>query len=519
MRKISVALAFLCLAVAQSIPPDEIRSRTVAYTPPAPFALRTEVRVVEVPVVVRDGQHRAVPGLTRDDFEIRDDGTKQVITSFSVQGSSRETNGPPQPRFIALCFDNLHLTSATLKPVKDAAERFVKTSLAPDDRVAVVATGQSKDSEFTGDVQKLVDQIAKITSAQRGVSDEPHACPRILSYEAFQIANNLDPGGQLLRAKTAECSECYHSPCRESEITLMATAIWSHTRLETSSTLGVIDGLVGGMAKLPGERIILLTSAGFLAGTLEVDTDRLTDKARHAEVVINALDARGVYPKVLTNVAFDGMGVLAAGTGGDYYRDNNDLERGFRELGRAPDSRYVLGFTPPNSGPAGLFHALKVQVARGQQYSLQARPGYTALPASASPNHKASKLDSEVMASGTITELPVSFTWEQWDGPPGITMIAHLDIGHLHFQPLQDRRTLRLNIVAVVLDSQGSFVAGKNSELDLSLREDTFEKLAKTGFPAALRLSAPPGTYSVRALAQDGMENKLSAASDSVQIK
>jgi hypothetical protein len=60
-----------------------------------------------------------------------------------------------------------------LKPavVPAAPERFVKTGLAPGDRVAVVAVAQSQDFEFTGDVPKLVERIAKVTSHQRSTDD------------------------------------------------------------------------------------------------------------------------------------------------------------------------------------------------------------------------------------------------------------------------------------------------------------------------------------------------------------
>jgi len=167
------ALACLGLAAGQSIPLDELHALTVPYVPRSLVTLRTEVDVVEVPVVVRDGQRRAVAGLTRDNFEIYDSGKKQAITAFSVQrftsngdagsgakpaaapGAPAETAGPKsdiRPRFVALCFDDLNIAPEALKPAKDAAERFVKTGLAPGDRVAVVTTAQPQDSAFIGDV-------------------------------------------------------------------------------------------------------------------------------------------------------------------------------------------------------------------------------------------------------------------------------------------------------------------------------------------------------------------------------
>lgn len=523
MRLALIVLA--SLALAQSIPPDEIRSRTTPYNPPQ-LTLRTEVRVVEIPAVVRDPQHRAVAGLTRDDFEIYDEGKKQPITAFSVQSSAAKADAAQsRPRFLALCFDDLHLGAADLKPAKDAAEHFVKTSLAAGDRVAVVTTSQAARSVFTNDVPTLVDQIAKVTSAPQAAfaSPQPLACTTISPYEAYQIANNMDPGGKVLMAKMAECSSCQdpRSPCHEAVITSAAAQIWRQVQSITGSTLGTLGNMVDSMAKLPGQRVVLLTSAGFLVGTGEAEVDRLTARALHAEVVINTLDARGVARGSSTargtrafvaDADSEGMGALADGTGGSFFHNQNDLEDGFRELGMAPETMYVLTFTPSTT-PDGHFHKLKVQVAK--KYSVQSRQGYMAVAATPEPP---SKLDAAVSASNTIADLPVTFTWEQWAGPAGITMVAHLDLVHMQFKRYQDRRTQRLTIVAILRDAQGSFVTGKRSELELSLKDATFQQFEKNPFSVALTLNAPPGNYTVRAVAQEALESTQSAATNQTQI-
>ena len=565
---VPAALACLGLAAAQSIASDEMHARTVPYVPPSLVTLRTEVDVVEVPVVVRDGQHRAVPGLTRDDFEIYDAGKKQAITAFSVQsftpqgdagGGAKPAAIPaaaaatatatagPRPRFVALCFDDLNIDQAALKPAKDAAERFVKTSLAPGDRVVVVTTAQSQDSEFIGDVPKLVEQIAKVTARRTFSDDSALQCPRIRPYEAYLIVNHLD--NDVLQAKVAELQACAgRIPHAQEQVMSMAQGTWEHALFNSKNTLRVIEGLVGGMAKLPGPRMILLTSAGFLTGNLESDEDLLMTKALRAEVVINTLDAKGLYTVVPGGDASDsrpvgrvpqrariveaqaagrqeqakddGMAVLAAGTGGTFYHNSNDLERGFRELGMVPETMYLLSFTPSGVLADGRFHSLKVRLAAGKRYSLQARLGYTAPSANAAaPVSQPSKLDSEAMASDTVTDLPAAFSWEQRPGPSGVTMIAHLDISRLHFETRQDRRGQTLTVVAVLLDSHGVFVTGKRSELELNFTEATFARLAKTGLSIVMTLEAPPGSYSVRALAQDALEGKLAAAGETVQIK
>lgn len=505
-------IAFASLALAQSIPSDEIRSKTTSYTPPQ-LTLRTEVRVVEVPVVVRDPQHRTVAGLTRDDFAIFDDGKKQQITAFSLQSHAAQAadeKTQPRPRFLALCFDDLHLGAADLKLAKDAAERFVKASLSPGDRAAIITTSKPNKSVFTADTATLLENIAKVTFIPQSVPDGKLMCTTILPEEAYQIAKNLDPGGAVLRRKVTECSACYdpRNPCHEEMIKTAADSLWSRISSNTVSTLGVVDSLVDGMANLPGQRIIVLTSDGFLIGAVEPEVDRLMAKALHAEVVINSLDPRGVATATTDS---QGMAALADGTGGSYFHNQNNLDDGFRELGTVPETIYVLTFTPPAAAD-GRFHKLKVQLAK--KYSVQSRQGYMAVAAIA---EAPSKLDSAASASDTIGDLPVTFTWEQ--APSGVMMIAHLDLGHMRFKPYQDRHTQRLTIVAVLRDAQGAFIAGKRSELELSLKDATLQQFDKTPFSVALTLNAPPGNYTARAVAQDALESAQSAATTPIEIK
>ena len=430
--------------------------------------------------------------------------------------SATEQRAASQPRFLALCFDDLHLPAVLLQPVKDAAARLVRTGLAPGDRVAVVRTSRSEVSKFTSDVTALVGQIENVTAVPQFESGDS-ARVRMLPHEAYQIANHLDPGDQLLHAKMAECSALTdpRSPCREGMIAGMANGIWDRARSGTANTLGVIASVVDSMAKLPGQRIVLLTSAGFLTGTLAGDLDQLTDTARRAEVMINSVDARG-QSNVVGGTSYDGAGVVALATGGTFFHNDSDLEKGFQEMGMAPAHSYMLGFAPAGKAD-GSFHKLKVQIAVKKRYSVEARLGYTAIASVPAP--PLSKLDREVMGSDAVGDLPASFKWEQWQGPAGITLIVHLEIGRMHLKPWEDRQTQKLTIVAVVLDKDGGFVAGKRSELQLSLRNATFTELAKNGFTTAMTINAPAGSYRVRAVAEDAFEGKLAAATGAVEIK
>jgi hypothetical protein len=65
---------------------DEMRARSSPYVPPAQTStILAQVNLVEVPVVVRDSEDRAIAGLQRSDFEVFDAGKPKEIMSFSVE--------------------------------------------------------------------------------------------------------------------------------------------------------------------------------------------------------------------------------------------------------------------------------------------------------------------------------------------------------------------------------------------------------------------------------------------------
>jgi VWFA-related protein len=521
-RCVPAAFVSVGLVAAQSIGPDEIHTQAFAYVPPSAVTLSTQVRLVDVPVVVRDAQRHAVAGLTRDDFEIYDAGKKRTISAFSTQSfaaaGAADMGAAPRSetatRFVALVLDNLHIDAVALKAAKDAAVRFVQTSLAPGDRVVVATTSDSGNHEFTADVPKLIAEIAKVISHQK---NNAGVCPAFQNREAYLVANDLDP--QLLQRKVAECYACSHTPCPKEQVTALALGLWEPALSDSRSTLGVINDLVGSMAKAPGQRVIVLTSEELLTGEVEADIDRLTTKALHANVVINALDAKRLTV-TSQEEKNDAMAALASGTGGAFYHNNNDLLQGFREIGMAPETMYVLSFTSPEESADGRFHALKVQLASGKRYSVQARLGYMPLPVKpAAQEPTPSKLDSEVAATDTIADLPVRFTWEQRAGAPNATMVIHMDVSRLHFERKKDRRTQKLTIVAMLSDSSGGFVTGQRIEFDLNLTDATYAQLAKTDFSAALPMKVAVGSYEARAVALDAVEGKMTAAIEAVQVK
>jgi VWFA-related protein len=579
----TISLLSTAPLMGQKVSPDEVALRSWTYRPPA---ARIRVQAYEVPVgvVVRDGKGQIVSGLKADNFTIYEDGRKQAVSGFSVETrqmslpssgtvaeptaeqTNLQTQAPLRPRYVALYFDDLHTLSGDTRHVQLAAENFIRKGLGANDQIALFTASSTTTIDFTSDVSKLLDALAKLKSHAR-VFDSG-TCPRITPYDAYLIVNHLDPDAYntaWAAAKQCNCddqgnygADCYRS--QEQIVMAQAQGTWEPLKELSENTLETIRGVVNYLASKPGERVLVLASPGFLTGTLERQVDEVVHDALRAEVVINALDAKGLYtedpshgrmqnelkaggsadakrakreaenfgPTLLNTTA--AIADFADATGGRFFHDRNDLAAGYYSLAAAPKTEYLLSFVPEKAKLNGKFHKLKVEVSVPGSVDVQARPGYFA-PAK-EPNPETTKLsreptveeqiDVEVRGSDERSDFPMSVS--EGPGAAGnsarqFSVQTRVDIHELPFDRQGDRYVDVLTLVAALFDAQGNMIAGKEAQMQLALKPETFERFSKTGLGGTMTLEAPPGAYRLRVVVEEATRGKMSATGRSVQIQ
>ncbi len=216
------------------------------------------------------------------------------------------------------------------------------------------------------------------------------------------------------------------------------------------------------------------------------------------------------------------MATLAMGTGGLLFPDNNDLDLGFRELGMVPEVSYFLGFTP-DEAPDGKYHGLKVRMKSRNEYVIQARKGYWAVPKQQLASlAQERKIDREVMGSDVIKEMAAVISSEPSKtdtGEPALEVVLNIDARQFHFVKKNGLHTQSLVFIATLFDDKGSFVTGTELNVRFALKESTFIRMTETGLEMSVALYAPPGAYRLRGVAQDGIEGKILASTLPVQIR
>jgi VWFA-related protein len=566
---------------------DEVRVSAHAYTPPED-RLSTQVQLVQVGVVVRDPRGRAVSGLKRADFEILDDGKPRAIAAFSVEthglaqaaasaggpATTASSGGPlPAPRYTLLFFDDLHGTSGELQHTQAAARRFIQDGLGPGARAAVFSASEGLTLDFTADPAALTAAIEKLRSHTRLPESGLMPCPRIAPYQAYLIANGLDNCALTAAVLEAQaCSGSFATPtpvtpsmpsvllCNGARISVVdpiftavksqAELTWQQTNEISLNSFDALANAVARLARVPGTRVLLMASTGFVSGNMEGERADAIDRAIHAGIVINALDAKGLWSEPPVRPFDEGipqtaalpaqafmfeassngaridalntvMAEFTAGTGGLFFHNGNDLAAGFAQLAAVPETTYLLAFRPDDRAAAGTYHKLKVRLTAKNGDYVQARPGYFT-PSNAPVEATAArrKFDSEALAADTMADFPVQLAGrlsKTEKGDPVLSLVIHVDIDKLDFAERDGRQIQRLAFLGALMDARGKLVTAKEGAMELALKEGNLVWLSAIGVNATLTLGAPPGPYRVRVVVQEA-GGKMAALNQVVDI-
>jgi len=153
-----------------------------AVDEPAP--IRVDVNVVNVLCTVSDKRGALITDLHKEDFEIREDGRKQVIRYFA-----RDTD---LPLTVAMLMDVSGSVRQAIEAEREAAGRFFDAVLRPTDHALLLGFSSTLVlwQDFTSSTERLRGALAQLHAIPfRGLPDVGQAMPGTLLYDAvYQTA-------------------------------------------------------------------------------------------------------------------------------------------------------------------------------------------------------------------------------------------------------------------------------------------------------------------------------------------
>ncbi|MBP1635999.1 MAG: VWFA-related Acidobacterial domain protein, partial [Acidobacteria bacterium] len=380
---IAAGALVLLTAAGGGFSPGASQAPARPQAPQVPPAFRLSTTMVEVDATVVDGSGKFVDSLGIDDFEILDEGAPRpvqvlylvdgpVVKALAKPGGPTPAPPPegaiPQPqatplpdqvrlamsqapqRVLILFFDQDHLDQSSFNRVRQASERFLTTRFQDGDLGGVLMGTTMVGNRLTKDRQELLSavQSAKLNPGQSLIRNELRDYPRMTQIEAVRIALSND--SRVLDQVTDRAARegggagGRGGPDLRPLVMEKARNVVVQLQQSTVSTLKAMQGLLNGLARVPGRKSVLFITEGFLFEQSWADLRVLVGQAARANVRIYTIDALGLrrgeretdlsmmtpvetgsqVPLEAYNTVEEGPNTLAVDTGGYVIRKTND---------------------------------------------------------------------------------------------------------------------------------------------------------------------------------------------------
>ncbi len=557
MRKTVIAVALLFAVSSQSQQPSQPRAAE-----PPPLVEKVDVSVVNVDVTVTDRRGQSVTGLTRNDFEIFEDGSAQAISNFyAVENAQARTDvqhaadapSPPPERFrrkVLVLIDNINSTMRGRNVALAKLETFINDHFDDgryDWSIATVDNRVHLLLPMTSDKAVLHNIVSEIRRS-------PSRKEMTATFAKTEVSRSLDNGTNpaqlhLAPPQTANADIVAGNNFRE-EANLAEQMMFA-----TSST-GAIVQAARAFGTSEGRKIILLVTGQLPLGhvspidriggdahselgnhiqTLTSSDRELSDmreqlvreaNASNTSFYIIAADGLEPLEQAALTSHFGGppsgsnapdtspMYWLANETGGAYMTGNR-MDQSFAEFDRRSATFYSLGYMPRHAEDTH-YHRLSVRVKGHSDYRLQYRDGY----ASASTDSQMNRtLRSPLGASMQPSTMPVSlivgvprFRGEVAIVPIQATMLME------SLQYITDARgsRTRLHVYVSIFDADGRNITLSKSFVDVSVQpnESATGPMTVTIPPLALT----KGTYRVVVAVRDELTDHVGLVSQKIEL-
>ena len=509
-----------------------------------PVTFKVEVNYVEIDANVVDERGVFVSTLTRDDFQILEDGKPQTLSAFSMVNIPMERPDPPlfakaaippdvatnrtpfDGRVFVLVIDDLHTRFNRTSRTRAGARQFVERFVGANDIVAVVNTsGFGKGmQDFTSNRQLAL----KAIDAAMGGKAESSTQAALQDYYM-----NAGTPGAASNANAAFNEMQRYNNARNTLRTLRNIADYmSGMRGRRKAVVFLSEGINYNVVDAISNRY---------ATDVQREIRELVAAATRANVNVYSVDPRGVTSGMedaieiggftadpnlsATNLMnemrleHDSLRLVAEETGGFAVLNQNDFQTGFSRILEDNSNYYVLGYYPANDKRDGKFRNVQVKVLK-PGLRVRARRGYVApvpakkgdaakdTPARTSPELREA-LDSPIPISGlTIRAFAAPFK-----GPgknDAIAMAIEIEGAAMTFtQTPAGTFADDLEVTLFATDIDGKVKDGVRDVLNLGLKPQTHDMVRQGAFRIIRRLEVPPGKYQVRVGARESGAGRL----------
>ncbi len=336
IRTVAMALlVFLLAGVCWAVPPQQQATPPQNRQDESLQTFKVDVNVVNLFFNVKDKRGALVPNLSRDDFQVSEDGKSQTIKYFSAESNL--------PLTLGILIDSSVSQTAVLPMEKDVGYEFLKQVL------------REKDLAFVIGFDVNVDLLQDLTNS-----------PKLLRTGLESAKINSGGGAANVPGIPGAGGGPFPTQPR-------GTLLYDAVYLAANEKLGHEVGR---------KAMILLTDGEDQGSQMKIrDAVEAAQKADSICYVILIAD-RGFY--FGQGVGYGGEGAmkkLADETGGRVIQVGNKMDKlkeAFDQIANELRSQYTIGYVPTNTKHDGSFRKVEIK-PKVKDLRVQARTGYYAL--------------------------------------------------------------------------------------------------------------------------------------------
>jgi VWFA-related protein len=551
MRKSAIAVALLLSlpAAAQNIGPLP------------PLTARVEVKVVNVDVAVTDAAGKPVTNLTKDDFEVFEDGQQQKIANFYlIENSGVKEKAEPVPsaaaspdpfrRKFVLLVDNNYIDKIQRDIALAEIDKFVDAAFNGEHEWAIAAISQRLEMlhPFTSDKKEIHAAIDKIRNS--GAFPEQHEIDRSILNDRLRRMEVSDPdmGGLI---PTLDYAQVVRFQAREQTYRALRAI---------RNTAAAVREMTHAYSAAEGKKVLILLTGGMETNTsfsvyepklpdrevleakrqIGIALDDVVSEANAANFTIHIINAkrRGMiapqhevenasagtdphsdfYSKAggpidTTDTDSSSM-TVAVGTGGSYSR--KPVDQSLAAVETLSSNFYSLGYSPRHEDDRQ-YHSIKVRVKRAG-VKVAHRRGYVDLSAE---DRLQQFLQARFSAEERLGSLPVKIKIGQGsprDNATRLPVQTSLPMDRLTVIPIDGQYVGRVHVYISVFDADGRNVAFNHQMQEVRLSPKQYEDISNTNFRYTLNVHLNKGAFTVVITLRDDLSNEIGSATEGVTL-
>jgi VWFA-related protein len=546
--------------------------------------VRIETELIQTGVMVFDKSGKFVDGLRPEEFELTVEGKPTPLSFFErIAGTPSSSPAPAAgrggvkgadsnaarvtagggARTIIFFADDLHLSFESRKRARDLIKHFIDEELTDEDMGAVVSS-----SGRLGFLQQFTDNPAVLREAAARLGDDrlreagDRLRPPMSEYEALLI-DHYDPevtrdfAAAIMAEGLALTEDDAVQQARSRARNVLQVAA-----LVARNTYYALEQALRRSAQMPGRKIVLLISDGFLLDTANTDSSyrlkRITDAAARANAVVYSYDAKGLDaapPERTGRGAFrvqagerfemqDPLNYVAKETGGRFFKNHNDMRPNVSQALAEAARYYLLAWRPDPElrGAKDKLRRIEVRVKGRPELTVRLQSGYlqeepkgervaakaakgasknlktaaAVAPLTPEQEQLRTALNSFAPQAGLPTSLSANYL--ESEGGPVLAAAVRVEGSAVDYAREGELVKADVDVVGVVYDSKGKAEATFSRRLTLSAPASRFEGGRTPNVYYNYQTKLAPGLHQMRVATRDAKTGRVGSAVQWVEI-